>query len=93
MIDIMMYPFMTLPDGTEITHSEMKQDGTVKVYMETPDDEKIFRNATCWLPMYRWENHGYTELEMMYLHELVFDNLDLFMKYSQEGGIVDAENP
>ena len=34
----MMYPFMTLNDDTEITHSEMKIDGTVKVYIETPND-------------------------------------------------------
>lgn len=32
---IMMYPFMTLNDDTEITHSEMKPDGKVKVYIET----------------------------------------------------------
>ena len=30
----MMYPFMTLNDDTEITHSEMKADGKVKVYIE-----------------------------------------------------------
>ena len=30
---IMMYPFMTLNDDTEITHSEMKADGKVKVYI------------------------------------------------------------
>ena len=30
----MMYPFMTLNDDTEITHSEMKADGKVKVYQE-----------------------------------------------------------
>ena len=29
----MMYPFMTLNDNTEITHSEMKPDGKVKVYI------------------------------------------------------------
>lgn len=28
----MMYPFMTLNDDTEITHSVMKPDGKVKVY-------------------------------------------------------------
>ena len=33
----MMYPFMTLNDDTEITHSEMKPDGRVKVYIETVD--------------------------------------------------------
>ena len=35
----MMYPFMTLNDDTEITHSEMKPDGKVKVYIETPDEK------------------------------------------------------
>ena len=29
----MMYPYMTLNDDTEITHSEMKEDGRVKVYI------------------------------------------------------------
>ena len=33
----MMYPFMTLDDGSEIVHSEMKDDGRVKVYIEKPD--------------------------------------------------------
>ena len=54
---IMMYPFMTLNDDTEITHSEMYPDGTVKVYIETPVDGG-FHDATCWLPMYRWEVNG-----------------------------------
>ena len=49
---IMMYPFMTLNDDTEITHSEMKADGKVKVYIETPDEFGGFQNATCWLPDY-----------------------------------------
>lgn len=34
-----MYPFMTLMDNTEITHSEMFPDGKVKVYIETPDEK------------------------------------------------------
>lgn len=45
----MMYPFMTLNDDTEITHSEMKADGSVKVYIETPDEVGGFHNATCWI--------------------------------------------
>ena len=36
----MMYPFMTLNDETEITHSEMKSDGKVKVHIETPDESQ-----------------------------------------------------
>ena len=89
----MMYPFMTLNDDTEITHSEMKRDGSVKVYIETPDEKRGFRNATCWLPMYRWENNGYSWLEMQYIRQLVFRNMELIMEYSQKGGIVNADNP
>ena len=42
----MLYPFMTLNDNTEIVHSEMKPDGRVKVYIETPDAKYCFRHAT-----------------------------------------------
>lgn len=44
----MMYPFMTLEDGTEIVHSEMKDNGEVKVYIETPDEEDGFYHMTCY---------------------------------------------
>ena len=48
----MMYPYMTLKDDTEITHSEVKEDGRVKVYIETPDEKDGFHHAVCWLPEY-----------------------------------------
>ena len=55
-----MYPYMTLNDDTEITHSEMKENGQVKVYIETPDEKDGFHNVICWLPEYKWEkNNGY----------------------------------
>lgn len=49
----MMYPFMTLNDETEIVHSDMLDDGEVKVYIEKPDERYGFRPATCRLPGYR----------------------------------------
>ena len=45
----MMYGYMTLPDDTGIAHSEMKPDGSVKVYFEKPV-EGGFHSATCYLP-------------------------------------------
>ena len=45
----MMYLFMKLNDETEIVHSDMKEDGTVKVYIETPDEKDGFHNMTCLL--------------------------------------------
>ena len=72
---IMMYPFMTLNDDTEITHSEMKADGKVKVYIETPDEFGGFHNATCWLPDFK---------------QLIRNNAHLIIEFSQEGGILNA---
>ncbi len=88
----MMYPYMTLNDDTEITHSEMKPDGRVKVYIETPV-ENGFHNATCYLPDYIWEDiTGYSEAEINYFKQLLKDNAHLIMEFSQEGGILDASN-
>ncbi|MCD7791741.1 MAG: hypothetical protein LUH00_00905 [Lachnospiraceae bacterium] len=87
----MMYPFMTLNDDTEITHSEMKSDGRVKVYIETPDLKDGFHNAVCWLPEYQWESiHGYSEREMLYFKKLIRNNAHLILEFSQEGGILNA---
>lgn len=89
----MMYPFMTLNDDTEITHSEMKPDGRVKAYIETPDEEDGFHNATCYLPDYTWEKiSGYSDEEMDFFRRLVQNNAHLIMEFSQEGGILNASN-
>lgn len=81
----MMYPFLTLNDDTEITHSQMYPDGRVKVYIETPDETGGFHNATCWLPKYKWENiDGYSEKQMVYLKQLIKNNAHLIIEFSQE---------
>ncbi|MBR4473537.1 MAG: hypothetical protein IKS55_07850 [Oscillospiraceae bacterium] len=63
----MLYPFMTLPDETEIVHSEVLTDDgkeCVKVCIEKPVIGG-FHSAICWLPDYRWEDiHGFTEEEI-----------------------------
>ena len=77
----MMYPYLTLNDDTEITHSEMKADGSVKVYIETPDDEGGFHSAVCWLPQYKWENiNGYGEEEIAFFQELISKNAHLILR-------------
>ena len=87
----MMYPFMTLNDDTEITHSEMKEDGRVKVYIETPNEKDGFHHAVCWLPEYRWEDiQGYTEDEMSYYRQLIRNNAHLIIEFSRDGGVLNA---
>lgn len=81
----MMYPFMTLSDDTEITHSEMNSDGRVKVYIETPDLKDGFHSATCFLPDYTWENiHGYSPIEMEYFKQLIQSNAHLILEFSPD---------
>ena len=86
----MMYQYMTLNDDTEITHSEMKPDGRVKVFIETPDLNDGFHSAICWLPEYSWECHGYSDAEISYFKNLIRNNAHLIMEFSQEGGILNA---
>lgn len=89
----MMYPYLTLNDDTEIVHSEMKPDGRVKVYIETPDEKDGFHSATCYLPDYTWENiHGYTEAEMDFFKELIKKNAHVIIEFSQEGDYRNASN-
>ena len=87
----MMYPFMTLNDDTEITHSEMKDDGQVKVYIETPHEKDGFHNAVCWLPSYRWEQvRGYTDAQIAYYQQLIRNNAHLILEFAQDGGVLNA---
>ena len=89
----MMYPYATLNDDTEITHSEMLADGKVKVYIETPDLKDGFHSATCYLPEHVWEDiNGYSEAEMDYFKEFVRNNAHLIIEFSKEGGILNASN-
>lgn len=92
-VDIMMYPYVTLNDDTEITHSEMLPDGRVKIYIETPDLKDGFHNAVCYLPDYTWENiNGYSDTEMDGFKEFIRNNAHLIMEFSKEGGILNASN-
>lgn len=85
----MMYPFLTLDDETEITHSEMLNNGTVKVYLEKPDEKNCFPQVTCYLPDYRWEeNVGFSETDMDRYREVIESTVHLIMEFSQEGGFV-----
>ena len=88
----MMYPFMTLNDETEIVHSEMT-DGSVKVYIETPDEKLCFKHATCYLPEKKWEDIcGYSDEEIQYLKEIVSSEAHLILEFSQTGGLLNASS-
>ncbi|MCD8363370.1 MAG: hypothetical protein LUC98_10540 [Lachnospiraceae bacterium] len=89
----MMYPLMTLDDGTEIVHSDMNSDGRVKVYMEKPDEKYCFRHATCWLPDYTWEDiYEFSQDDIDRFQKIIKSTAHLILEFSQEGGFEGAAN-
>lgn len=85
----MMYPFMTLDEYTEITHSEMYPDGRVKVYIEQADEKDGFHHATCYLPDYEWTDiFGFSEIEMEHWKKLITANAHLIMEFSTQAGFL-----
>ena len=87
----MMYPFLTLDDKTEIVHSEMKPDGSVKVYLERPGEKDCFHHAACYLPGYRWEDiFGFSKEEISRYQEIIESTAHLILQFAQEGGFENA---
>ena len=91
----MYYPYMTLPDETEIVHSEIiNKDGKehVKVYIERPIDGG-FANATCWLPEYKWENiKDFSQKDIDYFSEIIHSGAHLLFEFARGGGFENAAN-
>lgn len=81
----MIYTFLTWNDNTDITHSEMKNDGSVDVYIKRNDIE----NAICRIFGYIWKNVcGYSEKEIDSFEKLLRENEYLIFEFSQTGGIL-----
>ena len=71
----------------------MKADGSVKVYLEKPDEKDCFHYATCYLPGYRWEDiFGFTQDEMERYQEIIKSTAHLILQFSQEGGFENASS-
>lgn len=82
----MMYPYMTLDDETEIVHSELLKDNTVKVYIEKPDESDGFHFASCYLPGYEWKDiSGFSEEEIKKYQTIIENNAHLIIELSQNG--------
>ena len=89
----MMYPFLTLNDDTEITHSEMKEDGTVRVYIEKPDEKDGFHYATIFLPSFdKGEIYKFTESEMNGYIDIIKHSQDCILRFAKEGGFDSASD-
>ena len=86
----MMYPYITLADDTEITHSHLiEREGTqsVEVHFERPTEDG-FISARCVLPSYEWKfNEGFQPHELALFDEFLHHNAHLLYRYAAQGGI------
>lgn len=88
---VMMYPFLTLDDDTEIVHSEMLADGRVKVYIEKPDENDGFHSAICYLPGYEWQAvDGFAPEEIERYQKIIESTAHLILRFSKDGGFENA---
>ena len=87
----MMYPFLTLDDETEITHSDYLENGKVKVYIEKPDEKDCFHHMTCYLPDYSIEEiYGFNKSEVDNFLEIIRSTAHLIIEFSRTGGFNNA---
>ena len=86
----MMYPYITLADETEITHSHIIEENSmqcVEVHFERPK-EGGFATARCSLPTYKWiKREGFTDNEIEKFDQFLHHNAHLLYKYAFAGGI------
>lgn len=86
----MMYPYITLDDETEITHSHIIEHGDaqlVEVHFERPA-EHGFDSARCVLPTYQWKfSEGFSNEELAFFDEFLRHNAHLLYRYAAQGGI------
>ena len=86
----MMYPYITLADDTEITHSHLiEREGTqsVEVHFERPTEDG-FISARCVLPSYEWKfNEGFQPHALALFDEFLRHNAHLLYRYAAQGGI------
>jgi len=85
-----MYPYITLADETEITHSHLlASDGVeqVEVHFERAT-EQGFDSARCVLPTYQWKfKEGFSAEEIHFFEEFLRNNAHLLYRYAAQGGI------
>ena len=88
---VVLYPFLTLDDNTEIVHSERLPGNQIKVYVEKPDATDGFHSAICYLPEYRWVDiNGFSEAEIKHYQEIIESTVYLIHRNAE--GVCSQKN-
>ena len=88
---IVMHPYLTFDDGTEVVHSDLIHEGGVDkvlVHFERPT-ENGFDSIRCELPSYTWTpwEGSFSKDEVAFFDEFVHANAALLYKYAASGGV------
>ena len=88
---IVMHPYLTFDDGTEVVHSDLIHEGGVDkvlVHFERPT-ENGFDSIRCELPSYTWTpwEGSFSKDELAIFDEFVHANAALLYKYAASGGV------
>lgn len=80
-MELMMYPFLTMNDHTEIVYSHLLDGGGVKIYVEKPDEYDGFHHAACFLPGCRWEDIvGFSDAEIQEYQKVIESSAEQIMR-------------
>lgn len=89
----MIYPYITLADETEITHTHIFEENGMKcveVHFERPT-ENGFESARCLLPSYKWIiRNGFSNKEIADFEEMLRHNAHLIYRFAENGGVCCA---
>ena len=76
----MIYPLLSLNDDTEYNYTDLQSDGTIIVYVETPNAIDGFHSLECVLPDYEVRNvQGYSQSKQDKILEIIKNNVDRIM--------------
>lgn len=80
-MELMMYPFLTMNDHTEIVYSHLLDGGRVKIYVEKSDEHDGFHHAACFLPGCRWEDIvGFSDAEIQEYQKVIEASAEQIMR-------------
>ena len=87
----MMYPYMTLEDGTEVVHSQLIEDGATSkslVHFERPTKDG-FDSARCKFPSYAWSiwEGSFSEDELAGFERYLEYNTRSFYRSAKEAAL------
>jgi len=86
----MLYPYITLGDGTEILHTQIiseKGQEKIEVQFERVEDDG-FASARCILPSYEWiKKEKFSPEEINFFNLFLEKNASLIFKYARVGGL------